>query len=168
VTDDRGLSASSTTSVGVEVPPPPPEASKLNQIEFKNKLKPARVDNEAKAILDDVALRLQRDADAKAVVIGNFEPSEKNGQSIAQQRAVNTKAYLTQEKGIDPSRIEVRTGSGGVRTAEIYLVPAGATFNVPGAETFDESKVKPAPKEGPRPARKPAAKKPAGGAAPRP
>jgi outer membrane protein OmpA-like peptidoglycan-associated protein len=141
-TDDRGLNASSTAAVNVEVPPPPPTASKLNQIEFKNKKLPARVDNEAKAILDDVALRLQREPDAKAVVIGNFEPNEKNGQKIAQQRAVNTKAYLTQEKGIDPGRIEVRTGSGGARTAEIYLVPAGATFNVEGTQAFDETKMK--------------------------
>jgi outer membrane protein OmpA-like peptidoglycan-associated protein len=162
-TDDRGLSASNTTAVNVEVPPPPPTASKLNQIEFKNPAKPARVDNEAKAILDDVALRLQREPDAKAVVIGNFEPTEKNGQKLAEQRAVNTKAYLTQEKGIDPSRIDLRTGSAGNRTAEIYLVPAGVTFNLEGTQTFDASKIKagvnayphaPAPK-------KPARKKPA-------
>jgi hypothetical protein len=94
VTDDRGLNASSTTSVAVEVPPPPPEASKLNQIEFKNKVKPARVDNEAKAILDDVALRLQREADAKAVIIGNYEPNEKNGQRTAQQRACELRQAL--------------------------------------------------------------------------
>jgi outer membrane protein OmpA-like peptidoglycan-associated protein len=141
-TDDRGLNASNTTTVNVEVPPPPPTASKLNQIDFKNRRLPARVDNEAAAILDDVALRLQREPDAKAVVVGNFEPKEKNGQSIAQQRAVNTKAYLTQKKGIDPGRIEVRTGSGGARTAEIYLVPAGAGFTVEGTQPFDEKKVK--------------------------
>ncbi len=141
-TDDRGLNASNTTAVNVEVPPPPPTASKLNEIQFKNKRLPARVDNEAKAILDDVALRLQREADAKAVIVGNFEPGERNGLKLAEQRAVNTKAYLTQEKGIDPSRIEVRTGGAGSRTAEIYLVPAGATFDVPGTQTFDESKVK--------------------------
>lgn len=141
-TDDRGLNASSTATVNVEVPPPPPTASRLNQIEFKNRRLPARVDNEAKAILDDVALRLQREPDARAVVVGNFEPNEKNGQGIAQQRAVNTKAYLTQEKGIDPGRIEVRTGAGGTRIAEIYLVPAGAGFTVEGTQPFDETKVK--------------------------
>lgn len=156
-TDDRGLSASSSTTVNVEVPPPPPQASKLNEIQFKNKKKPARVDNEAKAILDDVALRLQREPDSKAVVIGNFDPNEKKGQSIAQERAVNTKAYLTQEKGIDPGRIEVRTGTAGTQTAEIWIVPPGATFNQPGAETFDASKVKagkdayPHPKPAPKP-----------------
>ncbi len=167
-TDDRGLSASNTATVNVEVPPPPPTASKLNEIQFKNKRLPARVDNEAKAILDDVALRLQRETDAKAVVIGNYEAGEKNGQQIAEERAVNTKAYLTQEKGIDPSRIEVRTGSGGNRTAEIYLVPAGASSNIQGTQAFDASKVRPtknayphapAPKAGKRAAKKPAAPK---------
>jgi outer membrane protein OmpA-like peptidoglycan-associated protein len=167
-TDDRGLSGSSSTSVNVEVPPPPPTVSKLNQIEFKNPKLPARVDNEAKAILDDVALRLQREPDAKAVVVGNFEPTEKNGQLIGEQRAVNTKAYLTQEKGIDPSRIDLRTGSGGTRTAEIYLVPPGAAFDVQGTHTFDAGKLKagvnayphaPAPKPMKKKAAKPAAPK---------
>jgi outer membrane protein OmpA-like peptidoglycan-associated protein len=167
-TDDRGLSASNRTSVNVEVPPPPPAVSKLNQIEFKNPKLPARVDNEAKAILDDVALRLQREPDAKAVVVGNFEPGEKNGQQLAEQRAVNTKAYLTQEKGIDPSRIDLRTGSAGIRTAEIYLVPPGARFDVQGTHTFDAGKMKagknaypqaPAPKPMKKKAAKPAAPK---------
>jgi outer membrane protein OmpA-like peptidoglycan-associated protein len=167
-TDDRGLSASNRTSVNVEVPPPPPTTSKLNQIEFKNPKLPARVDNEAKAILDDVALRLQREPDAKAVVVGNFEAGEKNGQILAAQRAVNTKAYLTQEKGIDPSRIDLRTGSAGNRTAEIYLVPPGASFDVQGTQAFDASKMKagknaypqaPAPKPAKKKAAKPAAKK---------
>ena len=122
------------------------------------------MDNEAKAILDDVALRLQREADAKAVVVRNYEPNEKNGQKIAQERAVNTKAYLSKEKGIDPGRIEVRTGSGGARTAEIYLVPAGATFNVEGTQSFDENKVKASRNAyphapAPRTRRKPAAPK---------
>jgi outer membrane protein OmpA-like peptidoglycan-associated protein len=143
VTDDRGLSAQATTTVNVEVPPPPPEASKLNEIAFK--MNNARVDNTAKAILDDVALRLQRDADARAVIVGYFEPKERNGQRLAAQRAVNTKAYLTTEKGIDPGRIEVRTGTAGGTRAEMYIVPAGATFNQPDTSVVDETKLKAAP-----------------------
>lgn len=180
VSDDRNLTAQATTQVNVEVPPPPPTASKLNEIAFPNKKKPWRVDNTAKAILDDVALRLQREADAKAVVVGyadaNEVPAPKKGRRakaaavdpvmlLAEERAVNTKAYLTQEKGIDPSRIEVRTGTAGGSRAEIYLVPAGATFNVEGTQTFDESTVKPMTdrRPAPAPARKGkrAAKKPA-------
>jgi outer membrane protein OmpA-like peptidoglycan-associated protein len=132
-TDDRGLTGSSTTSVNVEVPPPPPTASKLNEIQFPNKLKPARVDNEAKAILDDVALRLQRDTDSKAVVVGYATAAEsRRNKNLAAQRAVNTKGYLVSEKGIDPSRIEVRTGTGDGQKAEIWIVPAGASFTEEG------------------------------------
>jgi outer membrane protein OmpA-like peptidoglycan-associated protein len=121
----------------VEVPPPPPQAEKLNEIQFKRNN--ARVDNAAKAILDDVALRLQRDADAKAVIVGNADPGERNGKRLAAQRARNTRAYLVDEKGIDPSRIELRTGSGGGMTAEIHLVPAGATFEGAGTEVVTET-----------------------------
>ncbi len=166
-TDDRGLNASTSTTVTVQAPPAPPQASKIGEITFPNKMKPARVDNTAKAILDDVALRLQRDADAKAVIVGYFDPSEKGGDKLAQQRAVNTKAYLTTEKGIDPARIEVRTGTAGGNRAEIYLVPAGATFNEPGTTAFDESKVKAQVDHARGGARAPRARK-AGKATPKP
>jgi len=168
--DDRGLTGSTTATVTVNQPPPPPPppptASKLNEIGFThNPAKPWRVDNEAKGILDDVALRLQRDPDAKAVIVGDVDPDERGGVRLAQQRAVNTKGYLTSEKGIDPSRIEVRSGTAGGKRAEIYLVPAGATFNVEGAQTFTEF---PPQLDVPRaPARKPAARRPAAPTTPR-
>jgi len=129
-TDSRGLSSRATASVNVEVPPPPPQASKLNEITFKRNS--ARVDNTAKAILDDVALRLQREADARAVIVGFADAKELKPATLAAQRAANAKEYLSKEKGIDPSRIETRTGSGGGMKADIWIVPAGATFNEPG------------------------------------
>jgi hypothetical protein len=92
-------------------------------------------------------LRLQREPDSKAVVVGDFDPAEKGGVKLAQERAVNTKAYLTEEKGIDPSRIEVRSGTAGGNRAEIYIVPAGATFAVEGTQTFDEKAVKKMPEK---------------------
>jgi outer membrane protein OmpA-like peptidoglycan-associated protein len=147
-TDDRNLSASSSTTVTVEAPPPAPapppkpEASKLNEISFKKNS--PRVDNAAKAILDEVALRLQRDADAKAVVVGNADAKETGAKKLAAQRAVNAKAYLVKEKGIDASRIEARTGSGGTQNAEIWLVPAGASFDAAGTDVVSE-KVKASP-----------------------
>lgn len=162
VADDRNLSASSSTTVTVEAPPPAPaappapEASKLNEISFKNNS--PRVDNAAKAILDEVALRLQRDADSKAVVVGEANAKEKAGKKLAAQRAVNAKAYLVKEKGIDASRIEVRTGSGGESKAEVWLVPAGATFNAQGTEVVSDN-VKASPTKGA--SHKKAAKKPA-------
>lgn len=163
VTDDRGLTANCSATVNIEVPPPPPQASKLNEIVFPNEKKPWRVDNTAKAILDDVALRLQREPDAKAVIVGYIDPSEEANikklklKNLAASRAVDTKYYLTAEKGIDPSRIETRTGTAGGNRAEIYLVPAGATFNVADTTPVDENVVKPIlDKAAPK---KPAAKK---------
>jgi outer membrane protein OmpA-like peptidoglycan-associated protein len=141
----------------VEAPPPPPpppaapESSKLNEIAFKKNS--PRVDNAAKAILDEVALRLQRDADAKAVLVGQADPSEKGAKKIAAQRAVNAKSYLVGEKGIDASRIEVRTGSGSAMSTEIWLVPAGATFNQEGTSLVSD-KVKPTATKRAAPAKK--------------
>lgn len=147
-TDSRGLSTPGSTQVTVEVPPPPPpQASKLSECDFPNKVKPWRVDNTCKAVLDDVALRLQRDPEAKLVIVGNAESTEKR-KNLAAERAVNSKAYLSggeAKQGIDPSRIEVRTGSAGTTTAEYWVLPAGATFTGEGTQTVDESAVKPVP-----------------------
>ena len=49
------------------------------------------------------------------------------------------------QQHIDASRIEVRTGSGGTKTAEYWIVPSGATFDTTGTEAVDESKVKNVP-----------------------
>lgn len=146
VADDRSpaLTATSNATVNVEAapvqpPPPPPalaEASRLNQIDFKQNS--PRVDNAAKAVLDDVALRLQRDSDAKVVLVGLADPAETRGIRLAAQRAANAKAYLVKEKGIDASRIETRTGSDAGQQTQIWLVPAGATFNTQGTQATDQ------------------------------
>ncbi|MFL6300190.1 MAG: OmpA family protein [Terriglobales bacterium] len=143
-TDDRGLSATGNANVNVEVPAKAPEASKLNEIDFKKNS--AHVDNKAKAALDDVALRLKSDPEAKAVIIGEYAKGEKAGQKLAAQRAVNAKSYLTQGEagqGIDASRIDVRTGNGGEMKDENWIVPAGGTFDSTGTQAVDETKVKP-------------------------
>jgi hypothetical protein len=162
-TDSRGLTASSSRSVTVEnPPPPPPQASKVNECQYPNVKKPWRVDNTCKAALDDVALKLQQDPDAKLVVVGNADPTEKR-KNLAGERAVDVKAYISggeAKQNIDPSRIETRTGNAGTATSEHWIVPAGATF--PGASTttpVDETKVKAIP-DHPKPvAKKKAAKK---------
>jgi hypothetical protein len=160
-TDSRGLTANASSQVTVEnPPPPPPKASKLSQCDFPNPKKPWRVDNTCKAILDDVALRMQQEADAKLVIVGNAEPGEKRP-NLAAERAVNSKAYLSggeAKQAIDASRIETRTGNGGTKTAEYWVVPAGATFDSAGTEPVDENKVKAVP-DHPAPAKKKAAKK---------
>jgi hypothetical protein len=151
-TDSRGLNTPASTQVTVEnpTPPPTPQASKLAECDFANMAKikkPWRVDNECKGKLDDVAKNLQQNADNKLVIVGNAEPTEKR-KNLAAERAVNSKAYLTggeAKLGIDPSRIETRTGSAGTMTAEYWIVPAGATFPSEGTQVVDESVVKAVP-----------------------
>ena len=162
-TDSRGLTASASSSVTVENPPPaPPQAAKVNECAYPNLKKPWRVDNTCKAELDDVALKLQQDPDAKLVVVGNAEPKEKR-KNLAAERALNVKAYISggeAKQNIDPSRIEARTGSAGTATSEQWIVPAGATFpNADSTTPVDETKVKAVP-DHPKPmAKKKAAKK---------
>ena len=165
VSDDKGHNASAETSVTIEAPPPPPQpkTQALCSITFAtDKKRPTRVDNEAKACLDEVALDLQKQPDAKAVVVGESNAKEKAEQekmekrearlrhpkpveNFAAQRAVNAKQYLVTDKGIDPSRISVATGTGDNQQVEDYLVPAGADFSVdvPGTTPVDENTVKP-------------------------
>jgi hypothetical protein len=161
-TDNRGLTAQASTQATIEnPPPPPPKASKLSQCDFPNEKKPWRVDNTCKAILDDVAKNLQQNPDSKLVVVGNADPAERR-KNLAGERAADSKFYLTEgeaQQHIDPSRIDVRTGSGGSKTAEYWIVPSGATFDSTGTESVDESKVKAVP-DHPKPAaKKRAAKK---------
>ena len=177
VTDDKGQTASATTQVSVNAPPPPPaKTQKLCTITFDHdKRRPARVDNDAKACLDDVALNAQRSADASLVVVGNTAPEPvpakgkkrhaKEEPNLAAQRAVNTKDYLVKEKGIDASRISVRTDSTGTNEVDNYLVPAGANFDndVPGTTPVDESQVQPQTRK-PLPERHPARHKKAAAA----
>ena len=165
VQDDKGQTASATTTVDVQQPPPPPtpHAKQLCSIQFtKDKRRPGRVDNEAKACLDDVALNAQQQADASLVVVGNAGPvkaprgrhhrgHQMTSEDLAAQRAVNTKAYLVTEKGIDASRVQVRTGTNGQDEVENYLVPAGANFDndVQGTTAVDENAVKAQPRTRP-------------------
>ena len=67
---------------------------------------------------------------------------------LAAQRAVNTKDYLVTDKGIDASRIQVKTGASGADEVGDYLVPSGANFDndVPGTTAVDESAVKAQPR----------------------
>ncbi len=165
VADDKGHTATANTSLTIVAPPPPPpppHTQALCSISFAtDKHRPTRVNNEAKACLDEVALDLQRQADAKLVIVGESNAKE-NAVTAKQekyaakhkrakvmmygaQRAVNAKNYLVTEKGIDASRVSVATGTTDAQSAENYLVPAGATFtsDVQGTTPVEESTVKP-------------------------
>ena len=164
VTDDRGLSATCNATVNVEVPPPPPQASKIGECDFPNTKKPWRVDNTCKAVLDDVALALQRDPTATLVIVGQQAPEEKS-KTLAAERAVNSKDYLASgeaKQAIDASRMQPRAGTAGTTKAEFWIVPQGATFTGEGTQPVDESQVKargrapaPAPKKHKKPAAAP-------------
>ncbi len=145
VVDDKGQTASQTTTVTVNAPPPPPAPSTSNlcSINFdRDKRRPTRVDNEAKACLDDISLNLQRSSDAKLAVVGNAAGGERMGNKLAAERAVNTKDYLVKEKGIDASRVAVYTGTQDGKTVTTTLIPAGATLDSTGITAVDESAVK--------------------------
>lgn len=173
VSDDKGHTVSSQTSLTITAPyvPPQPHTQALCSISFSNDAKrPLRVDNEAKACLDQVALDLKQQADAKAVLVGEQTADEKAKtekqekyaakhkhapvDQFAAQRAVNAKDYLVTEQGIDASRISVVMGATDGQTVENYLVPAGANFtsDVTGTTPVDETAVKPQARK-PLPAR---------------
>jgi outer membrane protein OmpA-like peptidoglycan-associated protein len=168
VSDDKGQTATANTSVTITAPyvAPVPHTQPLCSITFsKDKARPTRVDNEAKACLDEVALTLQKQPDAKAVVVGEATAKEKakiakdeeaakkhkhlNAADLAAERAVNTKDYLVTEKGIDGSRVSVATGTADEQSVEDYLVPSGATFaaDVTGTTLVNEDAVKAQPRQ---------------------
>jgi hypothetical protein len=69
--------------------------------------------------------------------------------SDAALRAVNTKDYLVTEKGIDPSRIMVYTGTDDAKTVTTTLIPAGAVNPDASDTPVDESAVKAVPRTPP-------------------
>jgi hypothetical protein len=166
VVDDKGNTATAHTSVNVIAPsaPPPalaPVASSLCAVNFSRDAKrPTRVDNEAKACLDDVATALQGKADAKLSLVGNEDAKEQAADAkqakmkhpkpnASALRAVNTKDYLVTEKGIDASRIAVYTGTDDAQTVTTNLVPAGAADPAASSTPVDESAVKAVPRTPP-------------------
>jgi len=123
--DDRQLSASTVVTVNVEAPAPAmPTAQKLMELDFKPNS--GYVDNRSKAVLDDVALKLQQDPNLTAVLSGSADAGEPR--SMALQRAQNAMTYLTKSKGIDPQRIQVKAGTEPGRKVEVWTLPAGATL----------------------------------------
>jgi outer membrane protein OmpA-like peptidoglycan-associated protein len=144
VADDLGQTASQPTTVTVEMPQvaAKPVTSSLCSISFgRDAGRPTRVDNEAKACLDEIALSMQRNADATMAIVGNAESQERNGKELASERAMNVKSYLTTEKGIDSSRVALYTGSQDAKAASATLIPVGATLDPTGISAVDERAV---------------------------
>jgi hypothetical protein len=122
-TDEGGLSASASTTVTVEAAPAVPVASKIAELDFKPNS--SYVNNQAKAVLDDVALRLQRDPSTTVLLIGSATATE--NPQLGTQRGTNAGTYLSKTKGIDSSRIQSKpSAQPDGNKVEVWIVPAGA------------------------------------------
>ncbi len=159
VTDSRGLSTSCSATVNVLSPPVTvAEVSQIGECNFNDARRPARVDNTCKAILDDVALRIQHEPNGRFVIVGYTDDQETVTVSqLGAQRSVNMKYYLVNGEGgqqIDATRIDVRT-SGTVKEkgAKIYFVPSGTTFTQESV-AVDETQVKGQGRNAPAPKKK--------------
>lgn len=135
VENGKGGAADCSTSVTVTVPPPAPQASKISECSFKNGS--ARVDNVCKRVLDDVAVRLQNDPKAKVVIVGYADPKEtkaKRNKKLAEERGDSAQKYLSKEKGVADTRVEVRGAEGQEgagdqnRRIDLIFVPDGASY----------------------------------------
>jgi len=132
VEDGRGGAADASKSIQANAPPPPPQASKINECDFKL-TNSARVDNVCKRVLDDVALRLQNEPRSTLVIVGYADPKERRPDTLAGARGTNVAKYLG-TKGVDMPRITTRTGAGQAgagqanRRIDIVIVPEGATY----------------------------------------
>jgi len=157
--DDRDLSASTAVKFNVEIPPANPVASSAGLINFKPNS--GVVDNRAKAMLDGLALRLQKETGSSVLLIGGYTGTEK--ETLANTRANNAKAYLTKDKGIDAARVSTAFGGYTGDNVDVRFIPAGASAPPVKPVAAPPAPVKPAVKKpvAKKPAAKPAAAAPA-------
>ncbi|HKP85829.1 MAG TPA: OmpA family protein [Blastocatellia bacterium] len=126
---------SCTVSVRVTklvIPPPVTPVSPCGPIFFP--YNSARINNEHKACLDEIALRMQQDPRSALAIDGHRDSSERVGISLT--RANNARDYLVNEKGIDSARIRIRnfgdtcpheSGDPNLnRRVEFWILPEGA------------------------------------------
>jgi len=132
----------------VNAPPPPVQVvseSLISECDFGNPKKLARVDNQCKATLDEVALRLQQEPNGRLVIVGYAEETEDVVvNNVEGLRSVNAKSYLTggeAKQQIDASRVEARESSdrGNGSKDRFYFVPEGGNFTVQNTSVVDES-----------------------------
>jgi outer membrane protein OmpA-like peptidoglycan-associated protein len=140
VTDGRGMDAEATCPVSMKAADKvAPTAVSCTAGGFPRNL--ARLNNVDKACLDDVATRLRSDPRSRVIVVGHADSGERTPEVIARRRAEAVRDYLVRERGIEESRITVRsaaatkpldTGTDAAarsrnRRVEIWFVPEGAT-----------------------------------------
>ncbi len=95
-------------------PPPPPVATPVPPQEIRTdeihfEAGSARLTNIAKAILDEVGLRMKQQPSSTALVIGYTDDRENTGanRDLDRRRAEAVRDYLVSRHGIDPARITV-------------------------------------------------------------
>jgi outer membrane protein OmpA-like peptidoglycan-associated protein len=88
-------------------PPHAPQTLRTDEIHFEPGS--ARLTNIAKAILDDIALRMKQEPTSTALVIGYTDDRENTGPNadLDRRRAEAVRDYLVSRHGIDASRITV-------------------------------------------------------------
>ncbi len=140
VSDGRGGTASANTQVRVEAATRRPEAQTLcDSAGFPRNL--SRLNNIDKACLDDVASRMRQDPRARVVIVGHADKSERFPDVVGRKRAEEVKDYLVKQRGVDESRISVRSAGSAQpadsgttaaaraknRRVQVIFVPDGAT-----------------------------------------
>jgi hypothetical protein len=140
VFDDMNQTAVTTVPVILTAPavPVPVVTSALCTMSFvRDARRPGRVDNEAKACLDEIALDMQRNSEARLALIGSVALQEHHRDQLAADRAAHAKAYLVSEKGIDANRIDVYSGTSDSKSVSSVLIPAGASLDTTGLTPVD-------------------------------
>jgi len=66
------------------------------------------------------------------VLVGYAHPKEAGAAKLASERAASAQKYLQDKKGVDASRVEVRTAAGEAggenRRVDVVFVPDGASY----------------------------------------
>jgi len=129
--DGEGRLADSAANVDIIPPVAKAKNVQLCSVSFKRYPKqPTRVDNEAKACRDQVALSLKHSPGSHLLLVGAFSGSKDNTQALARLRTRNAKKYLTTDQGVDPNRVEMRVSSQGTeKSVAAYLIEEGDTDN---------------------------------------
>ncbi len=108
VSDPQGLT--DTCSLEVQVIKKAPERKKvrlpMSPIPFK---KGSRVDNVAKALLDDIAVTIKKHPGVNVAIVGHTDStgSEEINRKVGKKRAENVKKYLADRHNINPDRLTV-------------------------------------------------------------
>jgi hypothetical protein len=126
-----------------------PRVKRICSIDFKDSRLPARVEDDALPCLEEAAQKLKDKPNVKLVLVGISHPlydheeqdhgmeredEDTTGEDIrysdvAAYRAVDTKAYLTQWLGADPTKVIPTTDEYTLgRQVIIYTVPGDASF----------------------------------------